>query len=420
MPRRRGRSGGRRLRYRADQPELHARRRGRGLILTGSGNSSAPATASTTSSSATAAPTCSTARGGADTTARRRRQRHLYRRQCRRHDRRARRRRHSTMVNSSVDLTRSRRRTSNARSVNGITTCHGTDRDQPAPATASANDTLTAMRRRHRSTAAPAPTCMTRRPGNDTYVVDKRRRVDRGRRRRHRHRDRRVVSYTLGANVENLTLIGAAAINGTGNASANIDHRQCRAPTSSTAAPAPTRLSGGGGNDTYVVDNAGDVVIEAAGGGIDTVCSHGHASRSRANVENLDLDRRGRDQRHRQRARQRAHRQRARQHPQRRRRRRHDARPGRQRHLYRRQCRRHRHRGRRRRHRHGQSRVSYTLGANVENLNLTGAAAVNGTGNDLANTITATRGANVARAARTATIHCPAAPASTTLWRRRQ
>ena len=42
-----------------------------------------------------------------------------------------------------------------------------------------------------------------------------------------------------------------------------------------------------------------------------------------------------------------------------------------------------------------QSSVSYTLGANVENLTLTGSAAINATGNTLANTLTGNAGNNV-------------------------
>jgi Ca2+-binding RTX toxin-like protein len=41
-----------------------------------------------------------------------------------------------------------------------------------------------------------------------------------------------------------------------------------------------------------------------------------------------------------------------------------------------------------------QSSVTFTLGANIENLTLTGAAAINGTGNGLANTITGNSAAN--------------------------
>ena len=48
-------------------------------------------------------------------------------------------------------------------------------------------------------------------------------------------------------------------------------------------------MTGGAGNDTYFVDNAGDAVIENAGGGTDTVrATISHALG--ANVENLTLD----------------------------------------------------------------------------------------------------------------------------------
>ena len=47
-------------------------------------------------------------------------------------------------------------------------------------------------------------------------------------------------------------------------------------------------MLGGVGNDVYFVDNAGDVVIENAGEGNDTVFSTAHFRLS-ANVENLVL-----------------------------------------------------------------------------------------------------------------------------------
>ena len=72
--------------------------------------------------------------------------------------------------------------------------------------------------------------------------------------------------------------------------------------------PGADTMSGGLGNDTYVVDNSGDTIVENADAGTDTVESSVTYTLF-ANVENLDADRRRRDQRHRQRARQRPDRQ---------------------------------------------------------------------------------------------------------------
>jgi len=86
-----------------------------------------------------------------------------------------------------------------------------------------------------------------------------------------------ALTYTLGANVENLVLTGTTAINGTGNASDNI----------LTGNSGANVLTGGSGNDTYVV-GTGDTVTEAAGGGTDTVQSSVTWTLG-ANLENLTL-----------------------------------------------------------------------------------------------------------------------------------
>ncbi|GLO58993.1 hypothetical protein PPUJ20066_50290 [Pseudomonas putida] len=95
-----------------------------------------------------------------------------------------------------------------------------------------------------------------------------------------------LASYTLTANVENLTYTGSSSFTGTGNALANTLTGGAANDVLNGGAGAD-RLVGGVGNDTYVVDNANDVVVEASGAGTDTVQTSLGTYTLAGNVENL-------------------------------------------------------------------------------------------------------------------------------------
>lgn len=96
-----------------------------------------------------------------------------------------------------------------------------------------------------------------------------------------------TVNFTLRPNIENLTLLGTANLQGIGNGENNILIGNSGANRLNGSTGADT-MTGGDGNDIYSVDDAGDVVIENANEGVDTVLSFATQTLG-ANVERLYL-----------------------------------------------------------------------------------------------------------------------------------
>ena len=105
-------------------------------------------------------------------------------------------------------------------------------------------------------------------------------------------------SYTLGINVENLTFIGSGNFVGTGNSIANTiiggnGNDMLNGGSGGNdilnGGLGADAMTGGSGNDTYYVDNAGDSVIETSSSltEIDTVMTSLNSYMAGTNVENI-------------------------------------------------------------------------------------------------------------------------------------
>ena len=132
---------------------------------------------------------------------------------------------------------------------------------------------------------------MTGGAGNDTYIVDNIGDVvvETGTSLSEIDTVYSYIDYTLGANVENLTLAGGANLNANGNALNNVIYGNAGNNVLDGGLGADF-MAGGTGNDTYIVDNVGDVISETStlANEIDTVRASVTYTLS-ANLENLVL-----------------------------------------------------------------------------------------------------------------------------------
>ncbi len=149
------------------------------------------------------------------------------------------------------------------------------------------NNTLTGNTGNNTLNGGAGADAMSGGTGNDTYVVDNVSDTVTESASAGTDVVQSAVTFTLGMNIENLTLTGTGAINGTGNTLANTLVGNSGTNILSGGTGADT-MSGGAGDDTYVVDVTGDVVMELANEGADTVQS-AIAYTLGSNVEHLTL-----------------------------------------------------------------------------------------------------------------------------------
>jgi len=123
--------------------------------------------------------------------------------------------------------------------------------------------------------------------GNDTYYVDNTGDVITENYNEGTDTVVSYISYTLGNNLENLTLGGTSAINGIGN-SLNNSIKGNSANNILNCGTGADWMSGETGDDTYYVDNTGDVVVENLNAGTDAVNSTISYTLG-SNLENLTL-----------------------------------------------------------------------------------------------------------------------------------
>ncbi|WP_071189238.1 bluetail domain-containing putative surface protein [Trichormus sp. NMC-1] len=127
--------------------------------------------------------------------------------------------------------------------------------------------------------------------GDDTYIVDSTTDTITENANEGTDTIQSSVTFSLATlpNIENLTLTGTSAINGTGNAGNNVITGNTGNNILDGGAGVDT-LIGGLGNDTYIVDSTTDTITENAGQGTDTIQSSvTFTIATLTNIENLTL-----------------------------------------------------------------------------------------------------------------------------------